>query len=233
VSDYVNAVVVYEEPPKLEMVAKGTKYVGDLSGRKIELIRDQDFGMIPKAKNPSLFKPGAEKVIWAYGLLERYTLETAIEETETGYFFYRFRCDLVRLDGGNEIVVKSGWGCANTRERRNGSATGHDTANSNLKMAKKRAMVDAAISIGRLSGTFTQDIESEEVDKQAKALVASDSPEDYISSKQVQRIFAIAATNGISIEMARELIKAAGYESTKKIKQKDYDAVCKAVSGSE
>lgn len=225
-------IVIYQEPPKLDIKARGAGYVGEVNGNQITLQRDVDFGLVPKAKTPSLFKPGAEKVIWAYGLLERYTLESKHEDHETGYFFYCFRCDLIKLTPEwGEIVVKSGWGSANTKEYRNGANTGHNAANSNIKMAKKRAMIDAAISVGRLSGMFTQDIEAEETEKQAKAMVASDSPEDFISPKQAQRIFAVAAVNGITNERAKEILKAAGHESTRKIKQKDFDTVLALMEG--
>ena len=39
------------------------------SGVKTTLKRDVDFGVIPKTKKPSLYKSGAEKICFAYGLM--------------------------------------------------------------------------------------------------------------------------------------------------------------------
>ena len=60
-----------------------------------------------------------------------------------------------------EIIFTSGYGSANTREKRNGFNGAFDSANSTLKMAQKRALVSAAISICGGSDLFTQDIEDE------------------------------------------------------------------------
>ena len=62
------------------------------------LKRDVDFGVIPKTKKPSLYKSGAEKICFAYGLMQRYYIESKIEQTEPSpFFFYTVRCDLVKL----------------------------------------------------------------------------------------------------------------------------------------
>ena len=52
------------------------------NGVKATLKRDVDFGVIPKTKKPSLYKSGAEKICFAYGLMQRYHIDL----------------DLVRLD---------------------------------------------------------------------------------------------------------------------------------------
>ena len=55
------------------------------------LKRGIDFGMIRKkngdamTKNPTLFKSGAEKVAVAYGLCQRYTLESKLEDIYHGF----------------------------------------------------------------------------------------------------------------------------------------------------
>ena len=67
------------------------------------LRRGVDFGMIrkkngdPMTKHPTLFKSGAEKVAVAYGLCQRYHMESKIEDPENGFFFYAVRCDLVKI----------------------------------------------------------------------------------------------------------------------------------------
>ena len=66
------------------------------------LKRGVDFGMIRKkngdamTKNPTLFKSGAEKVAVAYGLCQRYTVESKIEDVENGFFYFCVRCEIGR-----------------------------------------------------------------------------------------------------------------------------------------
>lgn len=127
------------------------------------------------------------------------------------------------------MVVKSGWGSANTSESRCGFSKAADSANATLKMAKKRAQMDAAVSIARISGLFTQDIENDDFMDNAKPDLNTESPDAPISSKQVKRLFAIANTNGISNDKAKAIIASCGYSSSKDVKQRDYDKVCMAI----
>ena len=86
-------------------------------------------------------------------------------------------------------------------------------------------MVDAAISLAGLSSIFTQDIDNDQFMK-AAAAVTEQKPEDLISAKQRQRIFAIAANHGMTQEQTRNWLKAQGFASTKEIKQSGYDGLC-------
>ena len=123
----------------------------------------------------------------------------------------------------NGKVVRTGVGCANTNESGTGTASGFNTANTALKKAKKRSVVDLALTLGSLSDGFTQDLEDETNAERAKEV---ESESDYISPKQVQRIFAIASNHGITTEKAKAMLKELGYESSKSIPIKDYDMVC-------
>jgi hypothetical protein len=80
-----------------------------------------------------------------------------------------------------------------------------------------------ALTLGSLSGAFTQDIEDDNNEKRASQLL-SDS--DFITPKQVKRIFAIASNNEITTDKAKALLMEWGFESTKSITQKDYDTIC-------
>jgi hypothetical protein len=222
--------------------AKGKNYLISPfnDGKTVTLIRDKDFGnpIVKSGKNvgkkafaqPILFKAGAEKIALGYGLLQHYEPITAIEQIDTDkpMFYYMFRCDLIKLFDGKEYVITSGFGSSNTNEGRNGFKSAWDSVNGTVKMAKKRALVDAAISIGGLSDIFTQDIENDDFMDGSKAITAPDAPESKISSKQIQRIFAIASSVGMNTEQAKNKLKSLGFESTKSILQKDYDAVCAA-----
>lgn len=81
------------------------------NGAPATLRRGVDFGMIRKkngdamTKNPTLFKSGAEKVAVAYGLCQRYTLESKLEDIEHGFFYFLVRCDLIKIYDGKEFVI--------------------------------------------------------------------------------------------------------------------------------
>ncbi|SBW02550.1 conserved hypothetical protein [uncultured Eubacteriales bacterium] len=200
-------------------------YIMNICGQEQALKRDVHFGVIPGTKKPSLYKAGAEKIVWMYGVTTSYILETATEDVEKGYFFYRFRCDLIK----NGLLITSGYGSANSREKGCGTASGFDVANSVLKKAKKRAMVDGALLVGQLSDLFSQDMENEDFMKTSNELTQKHGPDDPITTQQARRIFAVGRTAGLSSDEVRDVITASGYDSTKKIPQKDYDAVCSAI----
>lgn len=202
------------------------------NGGTAVLKRDVDFGVIPKTKKPSLYKSGAEKICFAYGLMQRYTIESKIEQWEgdNPFFYYLVRCDLVKLlPTGQEIVFTSGYGSANTKEKRNGFNGAFDAANGNLKMAQKRALVSAAISICGGSALFTQDIEDETFMKNYEEIKVTSADDAPVTSKQIKRLFAIGAEAGHNVNELKQMLAAQGFTSTKDIKQKDYDAICKLV----
>ena len=205
------------------------------SGQLLDLKRGVDFDNPVNPKNgrksfdkPILQKPGAEKIVFAFGLLPVYTIESRIERHEQGnsFFYYSVRCDLTKfLPDGRSVVVTNSYGSANTGEKRNGFNAPEDAANGTLKMAQKRALVGAALSISGISDMFSQDIENDKFMQQADT-ITKETPDAPISSKQIQRIYAIAGGAGLNTEQAKQKLKAMGYASTKSILQKDYDAVC-------
>lgn len=199
------------------------------------LKRDVDFGVIPKTKKPSLYKSGAEKICFAYGLMQRYHIESKIEQTEPSpFFFYTVRCDLVKLlPTGQEIVFTSSYGSANTSEKRNGFNGAYDAANSTLKMAQKRALTSAAISICGGSDLFTMDIEDETTMKNYEEIKATSNDESPITTKQIKRLYAIGNEAGRTVDDIKTFLASKGYTSSKDIKQKDYDEVCKLVGESK
>ena len=230
-----NEIQLYEGQ-KAIVEAKRMNYEISLpNGSSAILKRDTDFGVIPKTKKPSLFKSGAEKIAFVYGLMQRYHTESKIENVEGEPFFhYLVRCDLVKLlPTGQEIVFTSGFGSANTKEKRNGFNSAWDAANSAIKMAQKRALVSAAISICGGSDLFSQDIEDETfVTANYEEIKQTSSDEAPITTKQVKRLFAIGNNAGLGVENVKQLLTAKGFESTKVIKQYIYDDVCALLGGS-
>ena len=201
------------------------------------LKRGIDFGMIRKkngdamTKNPTLFKSGAEKVAVAYGLCQRYTLESKLEDIEHGFFYFLVRCDLIKIYDGKEYVITSSYGSGNTREGRTGTQSPYDGANSAVKMAQKRALVSAALSLGCVSDMFTQDIESDTED--GEVYFKSKDPEAPITAKQVKFFYTACSRHGITPSEAKEILKAHGYNSANKVLTKDFDALLDALEPKE
>ena len=97
--------------------------------------------MIPGTKSPSLYKAGAEKICLAYGLIPHISMESKIEEWQKGekgeqLFFglYTMKCELHKIgNNGTDYVIASGYGSANTFEKRNGWNKGRpDAINSSI-----------------------------------------------------------------------------------------------------
>jgi hypothetical protein len=215
-----NDLIVYEQP-KVVSTLKRNDYNITVGDKEVTLKRNIDFGKVPKAKSPSLWKAGAEKILMAFGLLYDVEITDSYKDYKNGFFYYE--CKATAYFDGK--IVRVGVGCANTSESANGTASGFNQANSALKKAKKRAIVDLALTLGSLSDCFTQDFEDENFvnDDSARKIQGDNDP---ITTKQVQRIFAIAASKDISREKAKTLLTSWGVESTKDIKLKDYDAIC-------
>ena len=217
-----NEVIIYEVP-QAKLVAKGDNYELRIGNYITTLIRDVDFGKVPKAKKPSLWKAGAEKTLMGFALYYDTILTDTFKDHENGYFYYEFTARAYDQQGR---VVRAGVGCANTRESGNGMASGFNSCNSAIKKARKRAVVDLALTLAGISDAFTQDIEDDTNAERASQLQKDD---DFINSKQIQRIFAIAKSNGLTVEKAKEVLTAMGYESTKLVKVKDYDTICEKI----
>lgn len=206
---------------RLEALKKGQDRVRLIQKELME--PDEDYGVIPGTKKPTLLKPGAEKLCNVYGLVptfEETTIEGDGEKTPTQRV--RVTCRLHRgtADGP---VVGEGMGAANSWERKHryrsadracpacgvvgtirkskypdkqtkdlgwycharaggcganfhSKAPGivdqevgqienpdpYDVENTLVKMATKRAYVDATLRATATSGLFTQDLEDGE-----------------------------------------------------------------------
>lgn len=210
----------------IDVKQRGDNYAVQLGDKKMVLVRNVDFGVIPGTKRPSLMKSGAERIVMSLGLSQRYIIESCIEhfEQEPPFAFYRVKCELfyTRPDG-MEITVTEGVGSANTMEKQCGKQSPYDSANARLKMAKKRAMVDACLTVGQLSSMFSQDMENEEFMQSQTAIIDEDAT---ITPKQLKRLFTMAGKMGVDKAKCSEIVASFGYASAKDIKVKDYDKVC-------
>lgn len=204
----------------------------DGSKNEVILKRDVDFGVIPKTNRPTLFKSGAESLCKAYGVFARYERKSAIEVIDPEpFFYYSYECKLVKIaPNGTEYVLANGYGNSNTKESANGFNSAFNAANNAEKKAQKRALVAAALSLGGLSSMFYADLEdSNFINKNYEEIKATSSDDAPISTKQIKRLYAIGNEAGRNVEQIKQLLASKGYTSTKDIKQKDYDEVCKLV----
>ncbi|MGG3887442.1 hypothetical protein ABEV63_26245, partial [Brevibacillus panacihumi] len=125
------------------------------------LKKDHDYGIIPGTPKPTLFKPGAEKILMLFGVTSEYEVIEKVQDYENGFFAFTVKCLIYK----NGIKITEGVGHCNTREpkyykKKDGTLQDpYGYANTVLKMAKKRAQVDATLTLASLSEVFTQDIE--------------------------------------------------------------------------
>lgn len=147
------------------------------------LKKEHDYGVIPGTGNkPTLLKPGAEKILMLMGLTSEYEVIEKVQDYDRGFFAFTVKCVLSKGD----TKVTEGVGHANTREKRYTSGRQQDPytlANTVLKMAKKRAQVDAVLTVASLSEIFTQDLE-DQVDDGFSPSTQSKKPQRSQKQKQ-------------------------------------------------
>ena len=124
---------------------------------KQHMTEGEDYGVIPGGSKPTLFKPGAEKLNAVFGLSPMVEVSNRVEDWDAGFVAYEMKVTLLNKRTGG--IEAEGIGSCNSRERRYKNQDAAGIANTVLKMAKKRALVDATLSATRASGMFTQDLE--------------------------------------------------------------------------
>ena len=150
------------------------------------LKQEHDYGIIPGTNKPTLLKPGGEKICMMMGINPEYDFLDKIEDYQKGFFAYNIKCTLKKLDMNvaqgvgscNSYEKKYRWVNVDTLpdgvdpttvENVTDKYGRHkykipnpnvcDLANTILKMAKKRAFIDAVLQVASLSDVFTQDLE--------------------------------------------------------------------------
>ncbi|MED4351726.1 hypothetical protein P9265_05180 [Schinkia azotoformans] len=158
-----------------------------------------DYGRIEGFDKPTLLKPGAEKLCDIFGFTKRVSILNRIENWEMGLFAYEVKVTLVSKQSG--LTEAEGIGTCNSKEKAFISQDPFSLVNTLLKMAKKRALVDAVLSASRASGIFTQDIE--DLPKQTN-FKGGDEP---ATNRQLQKIFRTVSELEMRPEVAKELMK--------------------------
>ena len=120
-----------------------------------------DYGIVPGMNKPTLLKPGAEKLCEIFGFAKGVEIIQQTEDFDRPLFAYTVKVRLVSKNAG--FTEAEGVGAANSREKKFAKQDAFTIQNTLLKMAKKRALVDAVLSATRSSGLFGQDLEDLEV----------------------------------------------------------------------
>lgn len=171
----------------------------------------RDYGAIPGAgPKKVLLKPGAERLCVAFGLRPAYDVVSYEadhdrvvqyhdrrrgESTSVGLYRYVVKCKLER-DG---VVVGEGVGSCSTMEQKYVSRP-RDSENTVLKMAKKRALVDAVLGTLSLSDRFTQDVGDDEQDDTVTVTAASTTPKHLDKETLVAEV--TAAFDALRVPLA-------------------------------
>ena len=77
-SEETNAIQSYR-PVGAVVRSDHENYKVTIGDKQLLLRRNIDFGKVPKAKVPSLYKSGAELILMAYCFESRYVLEKAVD----------------------------------------------------------------------------------------------------------------------------------------------------------
>jgi len=185
------------------------------------LHQGHDFGIIPGTDKPTLLKPGAEKILMMMGLRSEFEIVDSTRDFEKGFFQYQVRCKLFKGD----VLITEGLGSCNTREKKYLKMDPYTMDNTVLKMAKKRALVDAALLVASLSDVFTQDLEDIDLtgEQVSTARRYATDQDGTITSKQVKRMWALAKGSAAIVKQA---LKEHDFESSEEVPKTEYDAVC-------
>jgi len=227
----------------------------------------QHYGKIPGAGDkPTLLKPGAEKIMATF----RLSVDPEIEDLSVDdRIRYRVKCRLLwpsgRFAGAGVgeastdeekykwrgIVSEDEWNATletgkRIKFRRDGQVkqirtNPADLANTVLKMAKKRSLVDAVLTVTAASDIFTQDIEDmpsellqgqqksslKEPQKKANGEAPGPDLSKKITEPQSKRFYAIAKGAGKTETSIKAYLYAKiGSEHSSDIPQNLYDEIC-------
>lgn len=107
-----------------------------------------------KFQKPSLYKSGAEKLTRLFNLIPKFEIIDVAKNKN--YVMYEFKCSLYTQSGQ---LIGEGFGSCNSEEKDGWKKNPLKYQNNIMKIAKKRAHVDATLTGLGASNVFTQDIE--------------------------------------------------------------------------
>lgn len=178
------------------------------------MIPGVDYGIIPGCQKPSLLKPGCEKLTDIFGFSKLITVSNRMEDWHQGFFSYEVKATLINKRTG--LVEAEGLGSCNSKERKYKNQDAFSICNTILKMAKKRALVDAVLSATRSSGIFSQDLEElnfeaappkSNVKPAVSGLPKIDSAiVEPVTKDQLKLMYALTIEKGITNDQAKAML---------------------------
>ena len=183
------------------------------------MIKGVDYGLVDGFSKPTLLKPGAEKLCDVFGFSKTVEVINRIEQWESGVFAYEVKMTLTSKENG--IIEAEGLGSCNSKEASFQHQDPYTIVNTVLKMAKKRALIDAVLSATRASRLFTQDIEDFPKQPPIKG------GDELATKRQLQTIFRIVAELNMHPEVAKEMMQMTYHvnHSTKLTKKQASDFI--------
>ena len=155
--------VVFDAVSALERMIEHTQAMAAIV--KKAMTEGHDYGVIPGTRKPSLYQPGADKLLTAFAL---YAKPRMIESVVTAEFVSRtFVVDVYHRESGSLIASCAG-SCNSAEDRFYRKSNGNrapvfndarECLNTIDKMAQKRAKVGATINALAIADLFTQDVE--------------------------------------------------------------------------
>jgi len=203
----VNSLSIIENTDMTSFKATMSK-IGQFQKLVRENLQDgKDYGTIPGTSKPTLYKPGAEKILMLMGLQSTYEIIDSTRNWEVGFFQYQVRCTLKKEDS----IITQGLGACNSKENKYAKQNPFNIDNTILKMAKKRSQVDASLTVASLSEIFTQDLEDTGIgdDDDHVQRKATSSNNDLATQPQIGLIKAQIISSHLLTE--GELKKISGY----------------------
>jgi len=233
---------------------------------------DLHYGKIYEKAKPSLWKAGAEKIASMFRISIHPKVEDLSGPNEIRYRVYAVAKSASGLELGvgigecsteeekykwRRVVNEAEWkatpetlkrikyGVYKGKDYENKQVRQEpaDYANTVLKMAKKRALVDAILTVTAASDIFEQDIEDlpdgfekgtpapepiEEPKKKKPAAKKSKASKtsDTITQEECDKLYSIAKANDWTQQKCIDLLGTYGYDHSEKIKVKDYQTIC-------
>ena len=155
--------IIPEEPkPARKRKKDESPVVVEAKAEPIEVIvakhlkAGRDYDRLPNTSKPTLFKSGAEILCGVFGFRTTTCVINRVIDFEKSFVMYEVE---VTVYGTDDKIVAEGIGSCNSKERKYLRGDFATQLNTILKMAKKRAYVDAILTACHASKVFTQDIE--------------------------------------------------------------------------
>ncbi|AZR72503.1 hypothetical protein BBF96_03360 [Anoxybacter fermentans] len=158
-------------PPNLEESIKNQKLQNKALMRLMRELLEEgvDYGKVKGVKRPFLHQPGAQQLGLVFKLAPKFIKIDSIFdfEREPVFMSYEFKCELYHRETG--MFLGDGVGAANNYEKKyrylkDGTEVRDplDKQNTIMKMAKKRAFVDAVLNVTGASRLFATEDDLEE-----------------------------------------------------------------------